>query len=87
MKNEIWALRIIQNWNQAQYVVGKQPLFTTQGEWPEENNNKKVVSIYHLLGETDGYKIAYDDGSDTFVSDTTEGIIIEEREDENETRD
>ncbi|WP_175265237.1 hypothetical protein [Lacticaseibacillus nasuensis] len=41
MKNEIWALRIIQNWNQAQYVVGKQPLFTTQGEWPEENNHKK----------------------------------------------
>lgn len=80
MKNEIWALRIIQNWNQAQYVVGKQPLFTTQGEWPEENNHKKVVSIYHLLGETDGYKIAYDDGSDTIVSDTTEGIIIEERE-------
>lgn len=80
MKNEIWALRIIQNWNQAQYVVGKQPLFTTQGEWPEENNHKKVVSIYHLLGETDGYKIAYDDGSDTIVSDTTEGIIIEELE-------
>lgn len=80
MKNGIWALRIIQNWNQVHYVVGKQPLFTTQGEWPEENNHKKVVSIYHLLGETDGYKIAYDDGSDTFVSDTTEGIIIEERE-------
>lgn len=80
MKNEIWALRIIQNWNQAQYVVGKQPLFTTQREWPGEDNHKKVVSIYHLLGETDGYKIVYDDGSDTLVSDTTEGIIIEENE-------
>ena len=80
MKNEIWALRIIQNWNQAHYVVGKQPLFTTQGEWPEENNHKKVVSIYYLPGEANGYKIAYDDGSNTFVSDTTEGIIIEERE-------
>lgn len=78
MKNEIWALRIIQNWNQAQYVVGKQPLFTTQGEWPEEDNHKRVVSIDYIPSEN-GYKIAYNDGSVTFVTENTEGIITEER--------
>ena len=78
MKREIWALRIIQNWNQVQYIVGRHPSFTTQGAWPEDKY-KKVVSIQHLLGGVNGYKVSYDDESETIISDNTEGIIIEKR--------
>lgn len=78
---EIWALRIVQNWNQVQYVVGREPEQTTQGSWIDDEP-KKVTEIKAVRSTDEwnsGYVIWYDNGSCTLVSLATEGLIVEQR--------
>ncbi|MCI1912940.1 MAG: hypothetical protein LKJ06_07895 [Schleiferilactobacillus harbinensis] len=80
-KSEIWALRIVQNWNQVQYVIGRAPRATTQGEWIGDEQ-KKVTEIEQTWGDdqwNSGFIVKYDNGTSTFIPLTTEGLITEQR--------
>lgn len=78
-KRKIWALRIVQNWNQAHYVVGNEEEIHSQSEW-ELIKEKKIALISEIDGPdewTSGYVVEYGDGSETFIPLATEGLIVE----------